>query len=423
MAETFVMKTLCNKGILNPLHQAICSTLNPVSRKVILVLIEQFPNDLDLNALVGACENPRLSRGSIELILDRLSTETYKAVQKNVEKFASMAVKRKNVCIIQIFIERFPTILNSGNILAHACTYGTAEMVDNILSAGLRKNIGRAGGLFRKVNNREDTLDIAIRLYNEKDDERRYILRTCLKYANAAKMCMPTPNPDYPVLLTAIGLVPHHVLESFLKLYAHEIRNINITGKHAIFKAIHMTSRDNKNGELPSIFKSRILIDACNNKKLEVVQQLLEKNAFETGLLSMNSTNNALDVAIDQFDENDNTSCDILRICLQYANAAKLGMRAPPSNYPTVLAAVGLVPDQMFVTLIKKYYNEIRNVDRKEKLALKKVFRMKHDEDKYANRLDMRCQYPLSINTRRLKLKGSLASIPSERNLLALCCV
>ena len=42
---------------------------------------------------------------------------------------------------------------------------------------------------------------------------------------------------------------------------------------------------------------------------------------------------------------------------------------------------------------VKRY--EIRNVDRREKLALKKVFKMKEEEVKYVNRLDIRCQYLL----------------------------
>ena len=206
-----------------------------------------FSNAPELDALVRDCGNPQLSRSSLELIINRMDTETYQAVETYVENFASVAVMSKNVRIMQIFIERFPNLLNSGNILALACIHGTAEMVDNILSAGLDRNIDKAGGLFRKVNDREDTLNIAIKLYDEKDEERRYILRICLKYANAAKMCMPTPNPDRPVLLTAIGLVPQHILESFMNIYEHESTNISQTGKYALLKTIHM-SRDMKEG-------------------------------------------------------------------------------------------------------------------------------------------------------------------------------
>ena len=60
----------------------------------------------------------------------------------------------------------------------------------------------------------------------------------------------------------------------------------------------------------------------------------------------MNWTKNVLDVALDLFDKNNHTSCEILRTCIQYANATKLEKKKPPSNYPTILAAVGLVPDE-----------------------------------------------------------------------------
>ena len=62
-------------------------------------------------------------------------------------------------------------------------------------------------------------MDIAIRLYDEKDKGRRHILVTCLQYANATKMGMIVPDPNYSVILAAIGVVPRHILGSILKLY------------------------------------------------------------------------------------------------------------------------------------------------------------------------------------------------------------
>ena len=89
--------------------------MNSVPNKLILPPMKGFSNALELDALVRDCENRRLSRSSLELILNRMNTETYQATETCVENFASVAVMSKNVRIMQIFIERFPNLLNSGN--------------------------------------------------------------------------------------------------------------------------------------------------------------------------------------------------------------------------------------------------------------------------------------------------------------------
>jgi len=93
---------------------------------------------------------------------------------------------------------------------------GTAEIVEMILAAGVREHVGKCGGLFFTANNREDALDITIRLYDEKDEERRHILVRCLQYATATKRGMRVPDPDYSIILVAIGLVPRKFLEAFI---------------------------------------------------------------------------------------------------------------------------------------------------------------------------------------------------------------
>jgi len=417
--EASIAIPIGSEVVVYALHQAICSNVKPIPQKVLLVMIKQFPNALDSNAFVGACENPQLSRGAIELLLNNSSPEIYQTIQHNAQHYTSIAIKRKNLCAVQLFIERFPRILDDST-LAHACEHGTAEMVEKILEAGFCRNISKGGGLFRKTSNKEDALDIAIRLYDEKDDERRNILITCLQYANAVKMGMRVLDPDYSVILASVGLVPRRILGSFLKLYAHEVTNTNQSGKYAIVKAIHMTTEESRGNTLPPIFRRKKLIYACSNGKLELVQNLLQKSAQHSfqeyeGAGSESVTcneKNALDIAIDLFDENDATSCNIFRICIQYANAANLRKKAPSPNYPTILAAIGFVPLCGLQRIGKKYCHEIRKMDRTSKLAVEKVLRMSEDETKYAIRLDTRCQYPLSINPRRLKLSTSLERIP-----------
>jgi len=436
------------KGTVYPLYQAICTKSNPAPRKVLIIMIEQFPNALDLDVFIGACQNPRLSRDSMELLLNRSSIEIHKIVQHNAQHYASIAAKKKNTCIVQLFIERFPRVLN-GNILTQACIYGTAEMVTKILAAGVCRDVGKAGGIFLKTNEGEDALDVAIRLYDEKDTERRHILVACLRYANAAKMGMKMLDPHYPTILAAIGLVPQRILVSLLKLYIYELTNTNESGKHAIVKAINMSIKGKEgdnHDQLPPIFKSVNLINACNDGKLEQMQQLLEKSTqlsydelsreesetaslseisedsaldeavdlfdenedgrceilnmciysydelsqrshdelsmekYETDMLSEKGQKNALDVAVHLFDANDNGRCEILKICIQYANAAKLRMNIPPSNYPVLLAAIGLVPPKYFLSLGNLYHHEIKKMDRIGKFALKKVLRMAQED-------------------------------------------
>jgi len=404
------------------LHQAICSNINPVPRLVLLRMIEQFPSAIDLNAFIGACQNPRLSRDSIELLFDYASTETYQDVKCNAGVYITMAVKRKNTAPVEVFIERFSSLLKSplriinadtcelgSNVLALACKFGTAEMVEKIIAAGLRRKVGKSGGLFIKTHNNKDALDIAIELYDEKDDERRDILIKCVQYANAIKMGMKTPDPNYSVILAAVGLVPRSILGSFLKLYAHEITNTNQGGKYAMIKAIHMSMKEKEGDqELPAIFRSEILIKACYAGRLELVQKLLEESTRNYGKAQSpdqsvsessraKSDKHALEVAIDLFDENDNTRCEILRSFIQHANAAILKKNAVPSNYPTILAAVGFVPNKLILGIGKKYRRETRQLDRLGKFALKKVLKMAQEDAIYAGRLDAKKQFPLSI--------------------------
>ena len=90
-------------------------------------------------------------------------------------------------------------------------------------------------------------------------------------------------------------------------------------------------------------------------------------------------------------------------------------MKVPSSNYPTIIAAFGLVPPQVLLSIVEQYRHEIRNMDRTGKLALTKLLRMADEEMEYAKYLDRRCQYRLSFNASRLKLKRSLESIPCDR--------
>jgi len=427
------------------LHQSICKEIHPVPRLVLIRIIEKFPGAIDLNSFIGACQNPRFSRDSMELLFDHASTEIYKGVKHNARRYIAMAVKRKNAAIVDVFINRFPYLLEGPlktnadtcdigcNILAFACKFGTAAMVENIITAGLHHKVDKSGGLFIKTHGNHDALDIAIKLYDEKDDERRDILIKCLQYTNAIKMGMKAPYPNYSVILAAIGLVPRSILGSFLKLYAHEIADTNQGGKHAVIKAIHMSMKEMEgNKELPAIFRSAILIKACHIGRLEVVQELLEKSTRNyskelspdqsvSEYLNRNSGKDALNVAIDLYDANDNTRCEILRSCIQHANAARLGTNIVPSNYPTILAAVGLVPHKLFFSIAKKYQNETKQLDSFGKFALKKVLKMAQEEVLYASRLDKRRQFPLHIPTvRREKMKSSLATIRSHPNLVCI---
>lgn len=115
---------------------------------------------------------------------------------------------------------------------------------------------------------------------------------------------------------------------------------------------------------------------------------------------------------MDMYDKNNNASCQILRNCIQYANAAVLET-VPSSNYPTILAAIGVVPRQALLPIIRAYKHELNMLDLTGKLALKKMLVLVDKEAKYANRLDMRGQYRLSIETSHRKFRGSLSTIRS----------
>jgi len=412
-------KALLSTDIDYVFHQAICTDIHSIPHEVLILLLEHFPNALDLNAFIAVTENPHLLRRSMEILLEYANNSLCETVRENAQRFTSMAVKRKNVQIVGLLIERFPHVLNNGEILALSCKCGTAEIVQGILTAGHHHNVGKAGGLYLKIKHGEDALDIAIRLYDEKHEERRNTLITCLQYANAERMGVESTPRDYPVLLAAAGLAPQHILKSFLKLYTSEIIKTTPSGRHAIFKAVTMSVHDNKWGKLPVVFNSRVLINACTNGNLVLVQRLLEMSCL--GLLSeqtkslLQSTEcdeNAVDVAADLFDKDDYTSCEILKTCLQYANAAKLGWKVPPPNYPITLAAIGLIPLDMAVNLGIQYPDEIKHMDKIGKLAVRKVLKMAHDEPYYASRLDARCQYRLSFKTGKNKLKSNLDPIP-----------
>jgi len=421
------------KGTTYALHRAICVKTNPIPRKILLVLVHQFPSALDLNVFIGACENPQLSNGSMEILLDRSNNEIYQTVQCNAQILASKAVQNKNVHTVHFFIERFPNILNDEILLIHACKCGTPEIVEKILAAGLRYKVGKAGGLFRKNYHKEDALDVAIKCYDEKDDNSRYILVTCLQYANAAKIKMEAPHPDYPVILAALGLVPPQIFRSFLKLYRNEITDMIPAERYAILKGIKIKMKDRNDHMMPYIFKSRILINACRNRDLELVHRLLNESIhkacedFSEELIEASNTKtditkNALDVALELLDGKNRTSRKILKICIQYANAAKLGIKSPPSNYPTILAAVGFFPERTMHKIVKAYqYEVVEMCENKNMFAFKRVIKMVYEDVKYAIRLDSRCLYPLSTNARRLRLKRNpypLQTILSERYLV-----
>lgn len=194
----------------------------------------------------------------------------------------------------------------------------------------------------------------------------------------------------------------------------------NESGKYAIIKAIRMSLKEKNDNELPSIFKSSILLNACRNGELTVVQKLFQKSTkhpFEKSskVLNMRDEKNALDIALDLFEENDKDRSEILKTCIQYANAAQLGIRAPSSNYPTIVAAAGIIPPQSLLSIGRVYSKEITKMDRIGKLVLKKLLKMVEEQMKFAIHLDKRCQYPLSFNTSRLTLESSLGSIPCDR--------
>jgi len=407
-----------SQGTVYVLHQAVCNR-DPVPYRVLLALVEQFPNALDINAFVGACQNPNFTRDSMQILVNNSKTNISQGVKQNAQRLASMAVKKKNTKIVEFFTEKYPIILNDPNnsLLSYACQSGTGAIVEKILATGLEQKIDTAGGLFRRVNETEDSLDIAIRLFDEGDDERCRILATCLQYANASKVNMKVPDPNYPIVLAAIGLVPQHILKSIFNLNVHEILGTNRIGRHAIHKVMEIANDDTKKKIVPEIFSSAALVDACANGRLELVQEVLENNTESPCELYVHENKNALDVAIKQFDTNNKNSIEITRICIQYANSMSLGLSSPPPNYPTILAGVGLVPEQAILNMSKTFSHELKYLDRNGKFALKKALRMAHDDTVYAIRLDKRCQYPLSEQLSILRSSFSSCSQGPRRSL------
>lgn len=415
-----------SKGTVYPLHQAICSKRSPVPSKLLLVFLQISPNALDLNAFLAASQNPIFTRGSMEILLDNSNTII---TEKSALRFASIAAKRKNICIVQIFIERYPGILRitKNSLLSHACMYGNGAIVEKILATGFDQDIEKAGGLFQKNDNKEDSLDIAIRLYDETDDERRQIFTTCIQYANASKLHMKVPDPEYPIVIAAIGLVPDDILKSIFTIHAQDIANTNPIGRHAMHKVVQISKRDTKKTKVPPLFYSADLVKACSKGDLELVREVLKNNTAKPDAVHVDDHKNALDLAINQFDENDKNSCEILKICVQYANSITLGFKAPQPNYPTVLAGIGFIPEEPMLKMARILPHEMKYLDRNGKLALKKALRMAHDDNVYAIRLDNKHLYPLSeqLSTRRSSLtllssrdrKPSLRRIESESTL------
>jgi len=406
-----------------PIHQAVCNKINSVPYEILLIMITAFPEALDLNVFQGACENPSLSREAMLALLNESNTAVSELVKQNARACASIALKRNNVSIVDLFINRYPEILH-GDILIDACTFGTATAVERILAAGVHHSSGRNGGLFIQNKSGEDAFNIAVQLYDENDKERQNILSICLQYANldqnSSKKVMP--EPGYPVILAAIGRVPRNILESLLKLNAHEIKNTDHIGKFAILKAINMTINEGHREQLPNVFTSDILIDAVTNGKPEDVQALLEKDYQYTVNLSESSIRisdeNALNIAISLYDNNDDASCNILKSCIQYANAVKMKLKFPITTYPTLLAAIGLVPQELLYSIGKRYQYEIKKTDRTGKAALRVVLKIAQKKGKFADQLYQREQsnfdFRLSPNTRYSLYRSRLSSITED---------
>jgi len=423
-----------SKETVYPLHQAVCITTKPVSESILDMMIRSYPKALDHNVFLGACQNPHFSRDSMEMLLDSASPQLSQIIHNHVYQFTSIAVKRRNVDIVDLFINRYPEILlqSSGNILIHACLYGTGEIVEMIIKAGYDNKIGQGGGLFHKNQDGEDALDVAIRSFEHSENEKKQITESynilimCLQYANAARMGKKEPAPNYPIILSAIEWCPKLVLGKIIKRNEHEIANKDQVGKWAILKTIQfilspLEGEKFSNKRLPDIFHSQILIDACTSGTPDIVQKILQKQSYlqqcgeekpeegvEEGILKQklekeNNKNNAFEISIKLYDENDNDRCEILRSCVQYFNASRLGIRFPlPSSdnvYPTLLAASGLVPHQILTSLGRKYKHEInmRKINRTGKMAIEKVLQLSKEMGQFAKRLDRRLQFPLHV--------------------------
>jgi len=369
-----------SKYTVYPIHQAICSKKSCITCETLILMIRSFPEALDLNVFRGACENPSFSREAMEILLSSTNTTVSRLVEENASSYASIALKRKNVGIVDLFINRYPEVLD-GNILIDACKNCTAIMVEKILMAGVRKSIERNGGLYRKNKSDEDALSIAIRYYDENDEERQNILSICLRYANIDENDKKVmPEPGYSLILAAIGRVPQDILESILKRNAHELKNTDYVGKIAVVKAINMAKGAEQNESLPDIFTSSDLIDACTNGTPSMVQLLLENGSQHVGCESKSESQennqNALDIAVSLYNGDDDDRCEILKSCVQYANAVKMNLKFPSPEYPTLLAAVGFVPLDLLYSIGKKYQCEMKNTDLIGKAALKTVVRL-----------------------------------------------
>jgi len=408
--------------IVYPLHQAVCNTTKPVTENILDLMIRVFPKALDLNVFLGACQNPRLSSRSLEFLLDSASPEVSRMLRTNVKRYASIAVKRKNIEIVGLFIDRHPEILHSSDILILACTCGTGKMVELIIKAGHENNVDRGGGIFIKNKDKEDALDVAMRLFDEKDRETYSILAICLQYANAARKGKKEPVPYYPILMAAIDWCPPVVFQKVMKLNMHEMVNTDKIGKLAILKAIRLASEESFHSELPDIFSNQILLDACTTGRSEVVKKFLE-NQDDTashckekpqGRTKRKNVENALEIAIRLYDANNNARCEVLKNCVQYANASKMGLRFQVSEaYPTLLAASGLVPYPILVSIGKKYKKETKIKNHAAKFALEKVLRLSQEYGLFPKRLDRRLQFPRNIKTTRTaSSRSTLDSIP-----------
>lgn len=428
-AKKPIVTTTWKHSTVYPLHQALSKTSErPIPIHVLNMLIDYNPKALDFYAFWGACENDSTTIDVMTTLFAKADRETLQAVRKEIKDLVMIALDNDNEGIIQVFLQKYPYLYNKG-ILYQACEKGSARSVEVILSFGVYNKIGIAGGLFeRQSGENKSPLEVACSLFDENDVGRVQTLKVCIKYASALEpTAVSNSSVDVPFVVASIGWVSLQCYKKIFDFHANRTatEQYDIVSKQAIQKAVFLAYDMPKMKDfdhIPEIFQNAELIQACRNRRPNDVQRILQSHyenvptGCETTFLRKSERKNALDEAIAMYNENDDKSCEVLRSCVQYLNAKKMGLKSfPCPNYPTVFAAIKFVPKTILSSLFTKYKHEMKTRDKVGKAAIKKILGFAFEgaelSSLFANRLDEEHLFPLHVRRQRTSLNNSMATI------------
>jgi hypothetical protein len=136
--------------------------------------------------------------------------------------------------------DQIPDIFRNQDLI-QACRDKCPEEVHRILHKDKATKV-----ISRKYDG-ENALDIAIKLYEENNDDEKSceVLSICMKHVNTVKMNLQSSSSsspeeyEYPTAFAAVGYVKKDVLHSIFRKFKHEIRT-TVVGKVATVKLLYL---------------------------------------------------------------------------------------------------------------------------------------------------------------------------------------